>query len=386
MENSILDKIIESKHIEDAHQFNPGELVNDLLRNLKDLEKEVVFKRYGLNGQKNYTLEQIGKEHEITRERVRQIQNAAIKKIKALNDLNSRLETVSHTVNHLLKNFGGIMEEAHFLENLLSYSEDSPKNRQATLFIISELMADQLEKIKANEYIMSGWKLKHVSLDNVIEALKILENIIIENNKLLQQQEIIDNFKNHQYFKNNQEQFLPVGASTEEINDDKINQIIHSYLKISQKINPNILDQWGLTDWQTISPKRMGDKIYLVLQKQEKPLHFTEITNFINEAKFDSKIAYPATIHNELILDDRYVLVGRGIYALKEWGYNPGTVSEVIEKILKNSDHQLTKDEILDKVLKERFVKKSTIYLALTNKNKFTKTADGYILNTVENK
>jgi len=117
----------------------------------------------------------------------------------------------------------------------------------------------------------------------------------------------------------------------------------------------------------------MNDKIYLVMKKQGKPMHFAEIAKAINEAGFDEKKAYPATIHNELILDDKYVLVGRGIYALKEWGYQPGVVADVIESILRKAGGPLTKDEIVSKVLAERMVKKSTIQLALMNKQRFSK-------------
>lgn len=380
MENSILDKIIQSKQEEEAHQFYPGELLKDLFKILKDLEKEILIKRFGLNGKNFETLEKIGQNHEITRERVRQIQNMAIRKVKKIEDFKTKLEAVTHTVNHLLQEYGGLMEEAHFLENLLSYSEDTPQNRRAALFIVSQLLDDQLEKIKPGQKVMAGWKLKVLSLDNIYKTLEVLENIIAEKNKLLAAEEIINHFKNHPHFQTNREQFLPIGDITEGIDDEKINNVIGSYLKISQRINPNILGQWGLADWQTIQPRRMGDKIYLILKKQEKPLHFTEITNLINEANFDTKVAYPATIHNELILDDRYVLVGRGIYALGEWGFRPGTVSEVIANILRQAGRPMSKPEIFEAVLKERMVKKSTVYLALTDKNKFKRVDSGYTL------
>ena len=121
----------------------------------------------------------------------------------------------------------------------------------------------------------------------------------------------------------------------------------------------------------------MSEKAYLVLRKPGEPLHFNDITNLINETAFDKKIAYPATIHNELILDERYVLVGRGIYALKEWGYEPGTVLDVIVGILKKAGKPMTKDEIVEAVLKQRIVRKSTIFLALTNRDKIKKLPDG---------
>lgn len=106
-------------------------------------------------------------------------------------------------------------------------------------------------------------------------------------------------------------------------------------------------------------------------------MHFTEIAETINKMNFDERQAYPATIHNELILDDKYVLVGRGIYALKEWGYKPGVVSEVIAEILKESGRPMSKKELIDAVLKKRLIKQTTITLALMNRDKFVRDEKG---------
>lgn len=113
-------------------------------------------------------------------------------------------------------------------------------------------------------------------------------------------------------------------------------------------------------------------------------MHFRKITDTINEIKFDGKKAHPATVHNELILDhDRYVLVGRGIYALKEWGYKPGVVADVITEILAQSPEPLARQEIIRRVLEKRLVKESTIILALMNKKRFKKNGQGtYQINT----
>jgi len=131
-----------------------------------------------------------------------------------------------------------------------------------------------------------------------------------------------------------------------------------------------------LSSWGSVVPKRMNDKIYLVLKRHGKPMHFNEITKKINEVKFDSRKAYPPTVHNELILNKKYVLVGRGIYALKEWGYQPGVVANVLEQILKDEKEPITREELVKRVLEQRIVKKNTIHLALTNKDRFRKLPD----------
>ena len=114
----------------------------------------------------------------------------------------------------------------------------------------------------------------------------------------------------------------------------------------------------------------MKDKAYLVFKKENKPLHFTEVASLIDSA-------LPQTVHNELIKDSRFVLVGRGIYALKEWGYERGYVKDVIFKVLKSAQKPLDREEILEKVLEQRIVKKNTVLLNLSNKNYFLRTSEG---------
>jgi DNA-directed RNA polymerase delta subunit len=120
----------------------------------------------------------------------------------------------------------------------------------------------------------------------------------------------------------------------------------------------------------------MSDKIYLILKQEKKPLHYIEVAKLINDAVFDKKVAQPATVHNELIMDKKYILVGRGIYGLEEWGYMAGTVTEIIEAILKASG-SMQKDDLIQKVLEQRMVRKTTIILSLSNKEKFSKLPTG---------
>ena len=85
---------------------------------------------------------------------------------------------------------------------------------------------------------------------------------------------------------------------------------------------------------------------------------------------FDSKTINTQAVHNELIRHNGFVLIGRGIYALSEWGYSEGTVSDVIVEILRERG-ELKRDEIIAEVLKRRQVKKITIQLNLKNKPMF---------------
>ncbi|MBP9738938.1 hypothetical protein KBD20_04580, partial [Candidatus Saccharibacteria bacterium] len=134
-------------------------------------------------------------------------------------------------------------------------------------------------------------------------------------------------------------------------------------------------DQWGLLKWPLVNPKNIRDKIYVILQEQGKPMHFSEISGKIKDSDFKRKDVTTQAIHNELIKDGRFVLIGRGIYALKEWGYAKGTVSDIITKILKKSKEPMHRDDIVREVLKSRQVKETTILLNLQGKKQFKRVA-----------
>ena len=377
--NSILDKIIESKQIQDASQFDPNEILSNLFKNLSSKERDIVHRRFGLAGKKRETLEQIGKYYDITRERIRQIESGTIRKIKEMSDFGQHIEPAERSALQLLENYGGAMEEQHFLEQLLTYGEDSELNRQASTFILNHLLNEKVEYLRGNNELNPGWKLQAASLDVIKRLVDELAEIIARRNTLLSHIEMVEALKKSQFYSENPDFLFTYRLDekpTTEI-DEEIGTILSSLLRLSKKISYNILGEWGLSHWNTVTPKRMSDKVYLVLKQATDPQHFTEITNLINRADFDRKTAYPATVHNELILDDRYVLVGRGIYALKEWGYTPGTVIDIIIEILKKEPEGLTKEEIVKRVLEQRIVRKSTIYLALTNKEKIKRLGNG---------
>ncbi|MEK7139665.1 MAG: hypothetical protein AAB817_03125, partial [Patescibacteria group bacterium] len=220
------------------------------------------------------------------------------------------------------------------------------------------------------DHFHTTWKLKEAPWELVEDVIEQLLQLINREGKPLTADELFSLMKKQEAYGHLQGRFTKMQATTNGLAD--LDEAIMSYLQTSRRIKQNLFGHIGLTGWNTISPKRMNDKIYLILKRAGKPLHFTDIAQLINEAKFDHKKALPATIHNELILDDRYVLIGRGIYALREWGYEPGTVADVIATLLKERG-PMTKDEIVTQVTKQRLVKKATINLALMDKERFGK-------------
>ncbi|MFZ0088666.1 MAG: RNA polymerase sigma factor RpoD [Solirubrobacteraceae bacterium] len=79
--------------VEDQTAESPFELASDRLRRenlrralaaLPEREREVIQMRFGLTGERPYTLEEVGRAFNVTRERIRQIENHTLKKLEAL--------------------------------------------------------------------------------------------------------------------------------------------------------------------------------------------------------------------------------------------------------------------------------------------------------------
>jgi DNA-directed RNA polymerase delta subunit len=218
---------------------------------------------------------------------------------------------------------------------------------------------DEVERIRYNDDLHPSWRLKATPWPFVEQTLAALHSVIEKLGEPRSFDDVLSAVKDHGHYQQHQAK-LP-------------DEAVESYLRSSAKVRMNPYGEWGLADWKTVNPRRMSDKIYLVLKKHGQPMHFTEIAKAINTTGFDHKTAYPATVHNELILDKKYVLVGRGTYALREWGYQPGVVADVIARVMDEAGEPLTKDEIVARVLKQRVVKPSTVTLALMNRQRFAK-------------
>lgn len=363
MEDSILDKVIISKQTEQMREFNPPETVAALLKLLTNKEEDVLRRRYGLNGKTKQTLEEIGQFYHLTRERIRQIESTAVKKIKGLRNFKDIIEPIEQTVKTVIERDGGATSKDRLLEELFEFSTDTPISRQSVMFILSRLLTKQFIAQPENAYFCTSWYLPSCSLEQVRQVIDRLVDVITVKGEPVTEREMVQAYR----------QKYPAGPNDFDVSD----QALIGYATMSRKISRNPFGDYGLSEWGTIVPRRMNDKIYLILKKEGKPMHFTKIAERINKIHFDSRKAYPPTIHNELILNDRYVLVGRGIYALKEWGYKPGVVADVITEILKKSTEPMSREQIVEAVMKQRLVKKNTIHLALTDQTRYIKLPDG---------
>lgn len=360
--SNLLDRVLQSQQSETLEHFEPMDTVNELLKLISTKEADVLRRRFGLGQNEAETLEIIGRSYKVTRERVRQIQHWAIKHLKQLPATNQLLHGLTLVLQQLLETHGGVMLEEELFQRLQGSGGQSRQRHESVRFILEQLLDVKVERVETGGY-KPYWKLKFANVTLLQPITTAAEDVLRQAGKPISQTDLLRRLNDHQLVKDNREH-LPEAA-------------ILSYLAVSTSVERNPFGELGLRTWGTIVPKRMHDKILLVMRKHGKPMHFQEIAQRINEIGFDHRQAYPPTVHNELILNTEYVLVGRGIYALREWGYKPGVVADVLVDILREAGRPMTREELVGKVLAQRMVKKNTIALSLTNRAKFRRLEDG---------
>jgi len=350
-----------------------------MLEELASREQEVLKKRYQLTGdiaQKN-TLKQIGDEYGITRERVRQIEKEAISKLVRIakaEEYLQEIEAINATLVQYLERRGGLAREDELVSEHLTDSYNLNALHQNAYLFILEHMLDNVDRHNENDDYHSFWVLKAVERDSIFSFINGVIEHLVGKSAVQEEKDLLDSIKSQVLVKVDLAHIDPLMSKHSDVSVD---DFINSYLSVTKKIEKNILGSWGLTEWADVKPKKLADKIHLVFKKNEKPLHFRDVAELINTADFDKKNICAATVHNELIANDGYILIGRGIYAKKDWGYTPGTVTDIISQILTENTKPMSKEDIYEQVLKQRQVNPSTIYLSLINKNKFNKLSNG---------
>lgn len=341
-------------------EFDYKKITQNILKNLPDRTRAVISRRFSLNKSgKPETLESIGKSYNITRERVRQIESDGMKRARKIlesPEIKDEFKKIKVYFEKKIDSCGGVRKEEKLLEEIASREQ-----KDNILFLLS--LSDSLVREKEDDNFNSFWALNR---DLVASARKVSSDFV----KSLKEKGNPESLENlySEYKKNG----------------GKVSfEAFSCYLEISKDIFKTLDgSKVGLKSWPEVNPRTVKDKIKLILKEKEKPLHFKDIADMIsglNETLVTgkNKRLHPQTVHNELIRNTDFVLVGRGYYALKDWGYNPGQVKDVIYQVLQASDGSLNKEEIVSSVLKQRMVKESTILLNLQNKNFFLRDGEG---------
>lgn len=337
-----------------------------LVKGLSSRNRDIISRRFGLKTGRKETLESIGKGYGITRERVRQIEEFSLAQLaKVVSDVQDVPKYVS-LAKDLLNGNGGVMKERELFKAFSGNDKDNVINSSLVFVLtlagqpsrqtVSSSVSGGPVRFGENESHHSFWAVDKQSADSFRgKVAELVKNL--EKNKSPVSESELNSFAE----KNG------IGSLRD----------INVFLAVSKELGRNVFGEVGLVSWAEVKPKGVRDKAYLVLKKENKPKHFTEIAKLINSTAFSARKANTQTVHNELIKDSRFVLVGRGMYGLSEWGYKPGTVKDVLVDILKGSSRPVTKADLVAKVLNTRMVKENTILLNLQDSKVFSKQNDG---------
>ncbi len=357
----ILETLTESK-IKDAHF---AKFVRDLISHLKEKQRKVLMRRFGLSGRKHSTLDSIGKEFGVTRERIRQIEAASLVKLRKIAKLDHNKSTFDK-IRVIITGCGGAVKEnilaSELIADLAKEREDEIKKTLKFVLLLDE----EVRAIPESDQTHAGWALSQYTAGMIGEIANAFSSILEARGEVMEDEALLTAIAQHEVAKKHAENVNPA--------------FFKSAMELSRQLHPHGEGKRGLSSWSWVKPKTIRDKIFYILSKKGEPLHFSEIAKEIEKGAFDLKKVTVQTVHNELISDKRFVLVGRGLYGLTTWGFEAGTVEEVIEKIMRKASAPMAQKDIVEKVMEKKRVKKATILINLQSSKKFKRSKDGWML------
>ncbi len=335
-------------------------LAESLLKELSSRDQTIIKKRFGLFDKKPMTFNAIGQEFKVTRERIRQIQEECLKDIRT-QKMPAIYKDFINNAKKVLKQNGGVLEDVLFANGLKEIY-----GQETSIGVINFLLSlnENFYFFSGNNFFKPFWYFATINLSDIKHLAETVESTLKKHQTPMTLKEIEK-------------------AMSEKNNSKYIQNVMHIY----KKIGANPFGQFGLISWSIINPLNARDKAYFLMKYYlKKPIHFKALTNYLkeNESLSINQAVYKPrkevsvqTVHNELIKDPRFVLVGHGHYALTEWGYQPGVIQDVIISILQTSNQPLSEQEIINQVKLQRMAKDNTIKFNLRNGRKFEKTIDG---------
>ncbi len=336
-----------------SSSLNLSDVIEEMFMVLTHKEKDVIVQRFSLDNKPRRTLESIGRQFSVTRERIRQIEKIALSKLRRTVQT-TKLNVVNEIADRKIKENGGVLLERKLVSGILNEIKSDDVVDANIIRLALNINPDILKAEKTNVY-EPFWRLKVLDLSTIASVANNAIKILKKKDEVMSDAKLV--------------------IAVRQVLADKVKDFIDPMLISSFEVDQRVKrteDGFGLMTWRHINPRSIRDKAYIVLKRERKPLHFVDIANKISEAGFDKKVVTTQAVHNELIRYEQFVLVGRGLYGLKEFGYSRGTVADVIETLLEKKS-PLTKQEIIEGVLAQRHVKKGTISLNLQKNSQFVR-------------
>ncbi len=146
-------------------------ILSSIIEELNPRQKEIITGRFGLFEQKPQTLAAIGKKYNLTRERIRQIENASLNIIREKIKANSECQNLLNQGEKIIKNSGGIIKEENFITELSKSYQGLNRNH---LLLILEATSS----FNFYENDKDFWSFYHLDKDNLGQLQKFNTQLV----------------------------------------------------------------------------------------------------------------------------------------------------------------------------------------------------------------
>ncbi len=341
--------------------------LKDILIYCKPKERLVLMKKFWLNGEKWIPLQRIGKEYNLTRERIRQIETQALMRFRRLIVWNQTYMEVLQEAKKILDSHGGFLVEDALISKLVNKNMFKFTRQELKLILVSDF---DVSFLKRNKYINKGFYLEPLYEDMLTRMVLFIQDHFATRQKSQDLYEFVWLLK-EDFAKD----FKEIGYLKNDLFYINFFESIRDICVFDGKI--------GLPTFEDVNPKTIKLKILYTMRRINKPVHYQELPTKIVEW-FPQKSVKLNTVHNELVKNnDIFVNLGLGIYGLKERGYEGGQVKDILVRIFNKHKRSMNVKELCKEMLKEKMVSPNTVMLNLQKyKDMFTRVEKGvYELN-----
>lgn len=323
--------------------------LKDTLIYCKPKERLVLIKKFGLDGEKWIPLQRIGKEYNLTRERIRQIESQALMRFRRLIVGNTTYMEVLDEARKILEEHGGFLEEKMLVAKLVNKKLFKFNKQELLLILISDF---DIIYLKRNRFVDKSFYLDNLYEDVLTRLALMVEEYFEERWK---SQEI------NEFIAHMQATFAKEYSDVKFLDQDSFYISFFKSLRSATTFDGKV----GLLSFDDVNPRTIKLKLVHILRKVKKPLHYQDIPARIMKV-FPWKNIKVNTVHNELVKNsDIFVNMGLGLYGLKEWWFEWGLVKDIIQRIMKKTDRPMGVKELEKEVLKEKMVSHNTVMINL---------------------
>lgn len=337
--------------------------VKDILQYCKPKEQLVLFKKFGLTTGKEIPLQKIGEVYGLTRERVRQIENQGLMRFRRLIIGNERYLKVIEEAKKILDTNGWFLVEDELIAKLLNKGIGKFNGQELKMIVVCDF---DIYYLKRNKKIWKGFYIDPLFEDLLSDIAEHVTNYFTRAWQATDLYEFVDKLK------------VKYTPSYDHIPYLQNNLFYTNFFKAIKGIS-TFYGKIGLDEFTEVNPKTIKQKIQYILRRINKPLHYQEMATKVMEW-FPDKAVKVNTVHNELVKNNTiFVNMGLGIYGLKEWWFQGGTVKEIIERVLETAGRPLSIKDIQKEVLKEKMISPNTIVLTLQKYKKIFERVEKWI-------